>query len=122
VRSHAAHSRVRRGTEGRLLCLTSHSLLETYSVLTRLPGGMRFSAAEARRLIDEHFARIVTTPAQVAATAHAILAESGISGGAVYDAIVALAARHAGLALLTRDARAIPTYVALGARVEMLGP
>ncbi len=50
----------------------------------------------------------------------AVLADLGISGGAVYDALVGLAARAAGLTLLTRDARALGTYAALGLPVEVV--
>ncbi len=41
-------------------------------------------------------------------------------GGAVYDALVAVAAIDAGALLLTRDRRAAGTYAALSARVETL--
>jgi hypothetical protein len=42
------------------------------------------------------------------------LATRGITGGAVYDALVGLAARDARLRLVTRDRRAATTYSALG--------
>ena len=45
------------------------------------------------------------------------LARLGITGGAVYDALVGLAAVEHGVELATRDARARATYVAVGARV-----
>ena len=48
----------------------------------------------------------------------AVLASVGIAGGAVYDAIVALAAREADLPLATRDLRAASTYAALNVGVE----
>jgi predicted nucleic acid-binding protein len=41
----------------------------------------------------------------------------GIAGGAVYDALVALAAKEHGAALATRDARARGTYDAVGVMV-----
>ena len=41
----------------------------------------------------------------------------GIAGGAVYDALVALAAKERGAALATRDARARNTYDAVGVKV-----
>jgi predicted nucleic acid-binding protein len=46
-----------------------------------------------------------------------VLSERHIAGGAVYDALVGLAAADHGLTLATRDARAKPTYEAVGARV-----
>jgi toxin FitB len=50
----------------------------------------------------------------------AMLAPLGIAGGAVYDARVGLAAQSTGFILLTRDARAIPTYSAVGARIGII--
>jgi len=44
----------------------------------------------------------------------------GIAGGAVYDALVGASAREHGLALATRDRRALATYRALDVRVELL--
>ncbi len=41
----------------------------------------------------------------------------GIAGGAVYDALVALAAKEHGAPLATRDARARGTYDAVGVKV-----
>ena len=52
--------------------------------------------------------------------AHRELARRGIAGGAVYDGLVALAAREHGKLLATRDARARSTYEALGVAVELL--
>jgi hypothetical protein len=44
----------------------------------------------------------------------------GIAGGAVYDGLVALAAKEHGVALATRDARARGTYDALGVKVILV--
>ncbi len=49
-----------------------------------------------------------------------ILSQFGISGGAVYDGMVALAAVQANYVLATRDARAKLTYDAVGVRVEIV--
>lgn len=48
-----------------------------------------------------------------------MLADLGIAGGAVYDALVALAAQEHGATLATRDFRARETYVRIGVRVEI---
>ena len=42
------------------------------------------------------------------------------AGGAVYDGLVALAARENDAVLVTRDARARATYEAVGTSVEIL--
>jgi len=46
-----------------------------------------------------------------------VLSRLGIAGGAVYDALVALAAVEHEADLATRDARARATYEAVGASV-----
>jgi hypothetical protein len=50
-----------------------------------------------------------------------VLSRLGIAGGAVYDALVALAAVEHDADLATRDARARATYELLGARVLVAG-
>ena len=46
--------------------------------------------------------------------------ERGIGGGAVYDALIGLAAAEAGQMLVTRDGRAARSYVRLDVRHELL--
>ncbi|MCH5645331.1 MULTISPECIES: type II toxin-antitoxin system VapC family toxin [unclassified Gordonia (in: high G+C Gram-positive bacteria)] len=118
VASHAAHEVVRSRIGGRPLALSGHALLETYSVLTRLPGDARVAPPDAVLLIDDNFVETLGLPEGVVAEAHRLLARFGIAGGATYDALVALAARENDAVLITRDARARPTYDAVGARVE----
>jgi toxin FitB len=120
VRSHVAHADARRHLAGRHAVLTTHSLAETYSVLTRLPGDARVAPADAARLIDVNFAEPVMLDEATARDLPAVLAPLGIAGGAVYDALVGLAARRAALALLTRDRRAASTYAALRVDVELV--
>lgn len=50
-----------------------------------------------------------------------VLAQLEIAGGAVYDALVALAAAEHGATLATRDARAKDTYEKVGVRVIVAG-
>ena len=121
VRSHVAHPDVRRSLAGRQPVLTTHSLAETYSVLTRLPGDARVAASDAVRLIEANFSDVLTVPDADARALPAILAPLGIAGGAVYDALVGLAAGAAEVSLLTRDARAVGTYQALAVRFEVPG-
>ncbi len=120
VASHAAHEAVRDWARGRRLHLSGHALPETYAVLTRLPGDARMSCADATALIDDRFFGTLTLPADAAADVHRYLARLGIAGGAVYDGLVALAARENDAVLVTRDARARATYEAVGTSVEIL--
>lgn len=120
LRSHTAHTGVRRHVRGREAVLTAHSLAETYSVLTRLPGDARVAGADAVRLIEANFGAVLTPTSNATTQLPDVLAPLGIVGGAVYDALVALAAKANGVPLLTRDSRAIGTYAALGVPVELV--
>lgn len=50
-----------------------------------------------------------------------VLSGLGIAGGAVYDALVGLAALEHDAELATRDLRAKATYEALGVRATLAG-
>jgi len=102
--------------------LPAHVGLETFSVLTRLPPPHR-----ARPEIVAAFlrARFPSPPLTLPGAAHASLIQdataAGLTGGAIYDALVAATARHAGATLLTRDRRAVRVYEALGTKFELVG-
>ena len=119
--SHPAHLVTRRHVAGRTVRLTTHSLAETYSVLTRLPGDARVKPTDAAALLAANFEDSIAPSVEVSGNLPAVLAPLGIAGGAVYDALVGLAARAAGFVLITRDARATPTYTAVGAIIEIAG-
>lgn len=120
MRSHEAHHAVRGALRTYEVLLTGHSLAETYSVLTRLPGDARVAPDDAVQLIDANFGRSVVLSRAKSALAHSEFAAAGISGGAVYDGLVALAAHEAKLSLATRDRRAASTYAALGVSYELI--
>ena len=50
-----------------------------------------------------------------------MLSRAGVAGGAVWDALVGLAAAEHGAQLATRDGRAKATYEAIGADVLVVG-
>ncbi|GAA4489794.1 type II toxin-antitoxin system VapC family toxin [Microbacterium panaciterrae] len=102
------------------LGLSGHAVFETYSVLTRLPGGNRFSASYAAHVIAREFPASVALPPHIALNALATFSEAGISGGAVYDGLVGLAAKAAGITLLSCDRRAASAYAALGVGVRLI--
>jgi toxin FitB len=120
VRSHPAHIATRRQMAGRAAVLTAHSLAETYAVLTRLPGDARLLPLDAARIIAAAFGEPISPEPDTTNRLPEILAGLGIAGGAVYDALVALAAAAGGATLVTRDARAIATYSAVGAMTEIV--
>ncbi|KJQ52449.1 PIN domain-containing protein [Microbacterium sp. SA39] len=119
-RSHPAHHAVKDATRGLVRGLAGHALVETYSVLTRLPGDARLSPEVAEQVIARAFPASVSLPPEEALGAVATFAAAGIAGGAVYDGLVALAARVAATPLLSCDRRAIPTYAALKVEVRLV--
>lgn len=121
VQTHRAHAEVVRWWDRREVCLSGHAAVETYAVLTRLPGDMRHTAADAARLLRERFTSTLVLSSHAATRVPEILAELGIAGGGAYDALVALAAVEHDVQLATRDARARATYDAVGASVVVAG-
>jgi toxin FitB len=117
VRSHHDHADVVRWWNGQEITLSGHALAETYSVLTRLPGDARLSPADAARLLTARFVSPLVLGSSPARKVPDTLSRLGIAGGAVYDALVALAAKQHGVALATRDARARGTYDTVGVEI-----
>ncbi len=120
VEDHEAHIATLDAVEGRRLGLAGHAWFETYSVLTRLPAGLRRSPADALRVMARNFPASGFLGEAEAADLGGELARLGISGGAVYDALVAAAARQHRLPVVSGDARARPVYEALGAEIELI--
>jgi predicted nucleic acid-binding protein len=120
VEDNTAHLAVQNACSGAVLGLAGHASIETYSVLTRLPGPNRLTPPAAARAIRTAFPRSVSLPEETARTAVDVLADAGVSGGAVYDGLVALCARTAGVKLLSCDRRAMVTYAALGVAVSVI--
>lgn len=102
--------------------LPTHAALETYSVLTRMPEPYRLDPSTAAALIVEGFKdRLLAPPSARAMPAWLRrMAEAGIVGGAIYDALIAESARLADATLVTADRRAAATYAAVGVEVELL--
>lgn len=119
LQDHEAHAATMDAVRGRRLGLAGHAWFETYSVLTRLPAGLRRSPADVLRILDVDFPASRFLGQRAAAALAPELARLGIAGGAVYDALVGAAARQHGLPLLSGDARARPTYEALGVNLEI---
>jgi predicted nucleic acid-binding protein len=117
--SHTAHDVVRAAVRGLTLGLAGHAAIETYSVLTRLPGSDRLDASGAERVIGASFPASVVLSVEAGRRSIAVLSAAGIAGGSVYDGLVALAARETGVPLLTRDRRAAAAYTALGVEFRL---
>jgi predicted nucleic acid-binding protein len=107
---HEQHEVVFDALKGRRLGLSGHAAFETFSVLTRLPSPTRRTPAAVGRLLAVTFPHSRFLSPRSAATLLASLADKGIAGGSVYDALVGAAAKEHGVPLATRDARAAGTY------------
>ena len=118
--SHAAHATTYDSLVGRPKGLAGHAAFETYSVLTRLAPPDRLTPRAAQRLIEVNFPHTRFLSSKGSAALVATMSASGVSGGAVYDALVAAAAVEHGLRLVSRDTRAAGTYRAMGVDLELL--
>jgi predicted nucleic acid-binding protein len=121
VEDHERHATTLEAVRGRRLGLSGHAWFETYSVLTRLPAGLRRSPASAIQLIAHNFPESAFLGELESAQLGGDLARLGVSGGAVYDALVGAAARQHGRRIHSGDVRARPVYEALGVDVEVVG-
>jgi len=102
VETHPMHAKclpwLQRAKAGEVECIVvSHTLAETYAVLTTLPVKPRISPLVAQRLIDnnlQEIARIV--PLTIADYWNTIrrMTAMGLSGGTIYDALIATVARR----------------------------
>src|SRR5450432_2699242 len=120
VEDHEAHVATLEAVRGRRLGLAGHAWFETYSVLTRLPGSLRRSPADVLRVLAHNFPASAFLGEGEAVELGRDLARLGISGGAVYDALVGAAARQHHLKLISSDVRARPVYEALGVAIEII--
>lgn len=117
---HEHHERCREAAAGARI--PSHALVESYSVMTRLPSPHRIDGETAQRLLAGWFgpSDVLLAPARVQRDLVRRAAAAAIEGGSVYDGLVGLTARAHGHTLLTRDLRAARTYAELGIAVEYL--
>lgn len=120
IGDHEYHRAASDAVADRRLGLAGHAAFEAFSVLTRLPAPSRLTAEGARRALQAGFPHSRFLGPQAASTLLGRLDSLGIAGGAVYDALVGAVAAEHGLALATRDGRALETYRALEVRVELL--
>jgi predicted nucleic acid-binding protein len=102
--------------------LVAHCAVEAFSVLTRLPPPHRVAA----HLVQDFLAARFPNPyvGLDGADYQALiprLVETGISGGAAYDALIAATARAADDILVSCDRRAAQTYERIGAAFRLIG-
>lgn len=110
---HEHHDRAANAIEDRLaagdtMFVAAHSLVEMYSVLTRLPPGRRLSPTNARALAGRFIdlGAVVSLPTQAYIDLLGWLESRGIAGGRTYDALIVATAEHSSVdAVLTLNAR-----------------
>ena len=120
VADHADHEATFQAIGDRRLGLAGHAAFETFSVLTRLPPPARRTPSTVARVLAASFPDSRYLSAEATASLLAELEAAGIAGGSVYDALVGAVAREHGVALATRDRRALETYHRLDVKVELV--
>lgn len=101
--------------------LPAHVLLESASVLSRLPRGLAQPLSLVADILAESFPdEPLTLPGDDHRSVLRSLADLGVRGGAIYDGLVAATADHHGARLLSLDVRAAPVYRHLAAAVHWL--
>lgn len=116
---HVMQERCRRHFE-RIEWLPAHTIAESVAVLSRMPRGLAIPLHTATALVR----KLCPTARQLRADRYFLtlsaIGAAGLGGGAVYDAIIGATAREHDATLLTLDHRAQRTYLAVGARFELL--
>lgn len=107
-RSHEHHAAAsaevnRRLERGEQMVVAAHAIAETYAVLTRLPAPHRVSPADALTVLRASFidqSKIAALTAEDYVSLLGRAPAEGISGGRIYDALIAACARKAGVAVI----------------------
>jgi predicted nucleic acid-binding protein len=116
------HHDVAFSAVGRVDGIVAHCLLETYSVLTRLPAPHQLSGAVVSKYLDATFGQypVFGLPPEDQRKLVATCVAHGLRGGQVYDAVIAASCARANAKLLTLDGRARQTYTALSIEHELI--
>jgi predicted nucleic acid-binding protein len=126
---HEHHDRAAREIEGRFrrgetMLIAGPALIESYSVLTRLPAPHRLSPADAVALLDANFmrAKIIALDGRSYVALLRRAADDGIAGGQTYDAVIATCVLKAKAhALLTFNADHFRSVAERGMNVVVPG-
>jgi predicted nucleic acid-binding protein len=116
---HVAHEECAEAM-GRIAAVPAHVLIETFSVLTRLPEGQRVSVQDAAAVLTGQPWATLHLPIEQYPLFFESLATANVGGGRSYDALILVTANSNGYRLLTRDRRAMSNYEALGGESEVM--
>jgi predicted nucleic acid-binding protein len=118
---HVAHKVATAALAADQPALIAHVAFETTAALSRMPEGQRLSPAVVLGWLERRFPTSwLTLPAAATRRGLRTAVDSGIRGGALYDALIAATAAHHKCTLVSADRRAAPVYVALGVDVVYL--
>ncbi|MEJ7770454.1 MAG: PIN domain-containing protein [Geodermatophilaceae bacterium] len=119
-RWHASHDVAREAVRSsdRLI---GHVAVEAFSVLTRLPAPRRAPPRLVHEFLDHHWPGTwLSLDGQGYQQLLDVAASGQAIGGAVYDALIAVAAREHGQTIVSLDERAVRTYQAFAAPYQLL--
>lgn len=102
--------------------IAAHSLVEAFSVLTRLPAPHRAPAELVSRFLDAAFPEnpLTLDDRRYRRLVTHRLPAAGISGGATYDVLIAETVRVVDGTLVTLDRRALTIYDRIGCDTVLL--
>lgn len=103
-------------------CLIAHTMAETFGVLSGPRGVYRVEPTAVATYLDQFLAGSSPVQPRPETYREAVesLAAEGRAGGAIYDALIGLAARDAEATLVSLDRRAASTYELFGVEAKLL--
>ena len=102
--------------------LGGQGALETVSVLTRMPPPRRAPSRLVVDFLEHHFpAPLLALDAEGYIAVLSLARAGRVTGGTIYDALVAATATRAGAVLVTLDHRAAVTYRSFGGDYVLIG-
>ncbi len=118
---HVAHEAAIAALAADRTALIAHVAFETSAALSRMPEGQRLSPDVVLGWLERRFPTTwLTLPAGATRRGLRAAVESGIRGGALYDALIAATAMHHKHTLVSADRRAAPAYAAVGVDIVYL--
>lgn len=115
---HEHHEVARRAVTEEVVAVPAHVIAETFSVVTRLPAPHRVAPDSVLAFLDKLPGPAIGLSPERYLPTLARLAAYRITGGSIYDGLIAATAVEHGLTLLTLDRRAGLAYDAMGAQVR----
>ena len=100
----------------------AHVLAESYASLTALPPPFRLSPENCFTYLSSAFGtEALTLSSDGYLRVLQLLTEHGLTGGAIYDCLIAETAREHEATLVTSDQRAVARYSLVGATYQLFG-